>query len=81
MYITGSTITKNYAPTKYQSSGGGAGVASAGDTSTETVVANSIISDNSSNCSSGSDVTHMMETWTLSHLALITRSPHRGTTS
>ena len=54
MYITGSTITKNYAPTKYQSSGGGAGVASFGDTFTETVVANSIISDNSSNCSEAS---------------------------
>jgi CSLREA domain-containing protein len=52
--ITSSTITKNYAPSLYQSTGGGAGVASAGDTSTETVVANSIISDNSSNCSSGS---------------------------
>jgi CSLREA domain-containing protein len=49
--ITSSTITENYASSLYQSSGGGAGVASYGDTSTETVVANSIISDNSSNCS------------------------------
>jgi CSLREA domain-containing protein len=49
--ITSSTITNNYASSLYQSSGGGAGVASYGDTSTETVVANSIISDNSSNCS------------------------------
>ncbi len=49
--ITSSTITQNYASSLYQSSGGGAGVASYGDTATETVVANSIISDNSSNCS------------------------------
>ena len=57
--ITSSTITQNYASSLYQSSGGGAGVASDGDTSTETVVANSIISDNSSNCSiSGCDFRH-----------------------
>ena len=48
--ITSSTITRNYAPSKYWSSGGGSGVASSADTETETVVANSIISDNFSNC-------------------------------
>jgi CSLREA domain-containing protein len=52
--ITSSTITQNYASSLYASGGGGAGVASTGDTSTETVVANSIISDNSSNCSEAS---------------------------
>ena len=55
--ITSSTITQNYASSLWGSGGGGAGVASAGDTSTETVVANSIISDNSSNCSEASACT------------------------
>ena len=52
--ITSSTITRNYADSLYQSSGGGAGVLSEGDTLIETVVANSIISDNFSNCSEAS---------------------------
>ena len=55
--ITSSTITQNYASSLWGSGGGGAGVASAGDTATETVVANSIISDNSSNCSEASACT------------------------
>jgi predicted outer membrane repeat protein len=45
--ITSSTITKNSAPSLISSHGGGAGVASYGDTSTHTMVANSIISANS----------------------------------